>query len=64
MENKFWALESSLNTILNIQMGSGIRMRELKKVEEYTKGLVNLPKASAATIKGVLQCAFLIFHVF
>lgn len=55
MENKFWALEASLNTILNIQMGSGIRMRELKKVEEYTKGLVNLPKASAATIKAVLD---------
>ncbi len=55
MENKFWALESSLNTILNIQMGSNIRLRELKKVEEYTKGLVNLPKAGAATIKAVLD---------
>lgn len=55
MENKFLALESSLNTILNINLGSNIRLRELQKIEEYTKGLANLQKSNAAMVRAVLD---------
>lgn len=55
MENKFLILEAAMNTVLNINLPREIRIQELDKIEEYAKGLVNLPKDREAMLTALLK---------
>lgn len=54
MENKFLIIESALNTILNINIGKDIRLRELGKLEEYAAGLIYLTEDKRKRLDAVL----------
>lgn len=55
MENKLLLLDSALNTILNINISKEIRLQELAKIEDYSKGLSNLPADKVTTLKAVIE---------
>lgn len=59
MDNKFLALDSSLNMILNMNMGKEIRLKELAKIEAYAKGLIHLSTEKATELSAVIE-AFIV----
>lgn len=55
MGNKFLALESTLNTILNINIGKEVRLNELGKIEEYSNGLIQMSDEKAKALAAVIE---------
>lgn len=55
MENKLLFLDSALNTILNINISKEIRLQELARIEDYSKGLSNLPAEKRITLMAVIE---------
>lgn len=55
MEDKFLALETSLNMILDRNVEKDARIEELEKIEEYAEGLVNLSEEKKASLKAVMK---------
>lgn len=55
MENRFLQLESALNMILNVNVGKETRLQELTKIEDYAKGLSNLPKKNMQMLMAAVE---------
>lgn len=55
MDNKFITLDAALNMILNINIGKDIRQKELAKIEDYAKGLVNLSAEKKTELEAVIE---------
>ncbi len=55
MDNKFIVLDSSLNMILNMNIGKDIRLKELARIEEYAKGLIHLAEDKKKELDAVIE---------
>lgn len=55
MDNKFLQLNSILNTILNINISKDIRLKELRKIEEYADGLIYLTEDKRKLLYGTIK---------
>lgn len=55
MDNKFIALDSSLNMILNINIGKDFRLRELAKIEAYANGLIHLTEEKKKELNAIME---------
>ncbi len=55
MDNKFSQLEIALNTILNINIAKDIRLKELRKIEEYADGLIYLTEDKRKLLFGAIK---------
>lgn len=55
MDNKFSQLETALNTILNINIAKDIRLKELRKIEEYADGLIYLTEDRMKLLFGAIK---------
>ena len=55
MDQKFSQLETALNTILNIIITKDIRLKELRKIEEYADGLIYLTEKRRKLLFGTIK---------
>ena len=55
MGNKFLALESALNMVLNINIGKDKRLQNLKMIGEYADGLIHLKEEHKHLLSSVLS---------
>lgn len=55
MENNFLVLDAAMNTILNVNIGKELRLRELVKVEEYASGLLHLKEDKSKLLRAVIK---------
>lgn len=55
MDNKFIALDSALNMMLNIYIGRENRLKSLREVEIYTEGLVHLAEEQSRILGAVFK---------
>ncbi len=55
MGSKFLLLDSAFNMVLNINLGKDLRKKELKKIEDYAKGLIYLSDNQKKQLMAVIE---------